>query len=218
MSESLLRMDGIRFAYEADRPVLADVDLALRAGERVGLRGPNGAGKSTLLHLIVGLLTPAAGRLEVLGRVREREADFAEVRARVGLLFQDPDDQLFCPTVVEDVAFGPLNLGQSLAQARATAVRTLASLGLAGYEERITHHLSLGEKRLVSLAAVLAMEPAVLLLDEPTSGLDPDAEARVLEVIDGLSQAMLVVSHERAVLDRLAGRTLCLERGRLEPA
>ncbi len=218
MNEMLIRMERIRFAYEAERPVLADVDLALRAGERVGLRGANGAGKSTLLHLIVGLLTPAAGRLEVLGRVREREADFEEVRARVGLLFQDPDDQLFCPTVVEDVAFGPLNLGRSRDQARVTAARTLASLGLAGYEERITHHLSLGEKRLVSLAAVLAMEPAVLLLDEPTSGLDPDAEARVVEVIDGLSQAMVVVSHERGVLDRLASRTLCLDGGRLGPA
>ena len=130
----------------------------------MGLTGPNGSGKSTLLKLIVGLVRATAGRVEVFGRFRTCERDFHEVRGRVGLLFQDSDDQLFCPTVAEDVAFGPLNLGQSRDAARRIVTETLDALGLADYQDRITYQLSGGEKRLVALAAVLAMQPEVLLL------------------------------------------------------
>ena len=138
----------------------------------MALLGPNGCGKTTLLHLIVGLLRPSAGQIEAFGRQRMAEADFHEVRRRVGLLFQDADDQLFCPTVAEDVAFGPLNLGKSRDEVRRIVAGTLDSLGLAGYEHRVTYRLSGGEKRLVALATVLAMQPEVLLLDEPSGGLD----------------------------------------------
>lgn len=215
MNAPLFRLSGIHFSYGTGDPVLAGADFELRPGERVALTGANGAGKTTLLHLMVGLQRPGAGTVEAFGRPRVREADFREVRARAGLLFQDADDQLFCPTVAEDVAFGPLNLGKSPAEARAIVGRTLAGLGLDGFETRITHKLSGGQRRLVSLAAVLAMEPDALLLDEPTNALDPDTAERLTGILLGLPQAMVAISHDRDFLDRLATRRVRLERGRL---
>jgi len=217
MSDPLVLLDAVSFSYGPDRPVLDECTFRLEPGERVGLIGPNGSGKTTLLALIVGLLRPAAGRVEVFGKVRARNRDFHEVRGRAGLLFQDADDQLFCPTVAEDVAFGPLNLGKSRHEVRTICARTLESLGLAGYEDRITYKLSGGEKRLVALATVLAMEPEVLLLDEPVSGLDEEVSRRVTEILARLPQAMLIVSHDRGFLEQMATRTVRLDKGRLEP-
>jgi cobalt/nickel transport system ATP-binding protein len=166
----------------------------------------------------VGLRRPTAGEVWAFGRPRRLETDFHEVRNRVGLLFQDADDQLFCPTVLEDVAFGPLNLGHSRSQAVAAARGALSFLGLSEFEGRVTHRLSAGEKRLVALATVLAMDPQVLLLDEPTNGLDEATEARLTAHLAAASQAMLIVSHDRAFLERLATRAVALVDGRLEPA
>lgn len=216
MAEPLLRLIDVGFAYAPDRPVLRGANLSVSAGERIALRGGNGSGKTTLFHLVVGLLRPSAGTVEAFGLPRRIEADFHEVRRRVGLLFQDSDDQLFCPTVAEDVAFGPLNLGVPRDEARAIVTATLASLGLSGYEHRVTHHLSGGEKRLVALATVLAMRPDVLLLDEPSSGLDEAAAERLLEVLSRLPQAMIVVSHDREFLKRTTTRTLAIVEGRIK--
>jgi cobalt/nickel transport system ATP-binding protein len=213
----LVEFAGVSFGYGAG-PLLSDVDLRICRRERVALIGGNGSGKSTLLKLIVGLLTPGTGQIRVLGRDCRQEADFRRVRARVGLVFQHSDDQLFCPTVLDDVAFGPLNLGYSPSEAAAAAERTLAALGLQGYGPRVTHRLSGGEKRLVALATVLAMAPELLLLDEPTSGLDAASEARLLEHLAALPQAMLIVSHEQRVLERLSTRALLLQEGRLVEA
>ena len=213
----LLRLDAVGFSYEG-REVLRGVDLALHPGDRVALVGANGAGKSTLLRLLVGLERPAAGQVIAFGRPCVDECDFVPVRARVGLLFQHSDDQLFCPTVLDDVAFGPLNLGKTPAQARALAERTLGALGLAAFAERVTHRLSAGEKRLVALATVLAMEPDVLLLDEPTNGLDEATEQRLVRHLAGLPQAMLIVSHDRGFLGQLANRAVVLRDGCLQPA
>ena len=215
MSDPLFRLSGICFAYGGDSPVLRDADFVLRRGERVALVGANGAGKTTLFHIMVGLLVPQSGSIEAFGARRCRETDFFEVRARAGLLFQDADDQLFCPTVAEDVAFGPLNLGKTPFEAWAIVRRTLEMLGLAGFENRITHKLSGGQRRLVSLAAVLAMEPEVLLLDEATNALDAATEARLTEVLLGLPQAMVVISHDERFLARMTGRRVRLEAGRL---
>jgi len=217
VNDPLLSLSGVSFAYEPGRPVLAGLDLELAPRERVGLVGPNGSGKSTILALIVGLLRPSSGEIKIFGKRRSTEADFREIRGRVGLLFQDSDAQLFCPTVAEDVAFGPLNLGASPAQVREIVANTLQSLGLAGYENRITYRLSGGEKRLVALATVLAMQPEVLLLDEPTAGLDEEATERVIEVLARLPLAMLLISHQRDILDRLVERTYRLAKGRLCP-
>ncbi len=214
MTEPLLELRGVGFDYPG-RAVLSGANFALRPGDRVALVGPNGAGKSTLLHLMMGLHRPTQGEVWAFGRVRRSEAEFREVRGRVGLLFQEADDQLFCPTVLEDVAFGPLNLGRGPAQARADAEQTLAVLGLAGFAARVTHRLSTGERRLVALATVLAMHPQVLLLDEPTSGLDEATEARMTEHLIGLPQAMVIVSHDRVFLGRLANRAALLADARL---
>lgn len=209
--EPLIRLEEINFSYGPDHPVFTGLNLELRPGERLGLVGPNGSGKTTLLHLIVGLLRPSAGTVWAFGRPRRREADFREVRTRAGLVFQNSDDQLFCPTVLEDVAFGTLNLGRSAFEAGRIAAQTLEAVGLAGMENRITYRLSGGEKRLVALATVLAMEPEVLLLDEPTNGLDDSSTERITRVLAGLPQAMIVVSHQRDFLQGLVRSTRVLE-------
>ncbi|MBB4264867.1 energy-coupling factor ABC transporter ATP-binding protein [Roseospira visakhapatnamensis] len=211
----LFEVAGLCFAYPRRPPVLTDATMTLAAGERLAITGPNGAGKSTLMQILVGLLTPQAGRIVAFGAERRVEADFQEVRRRAGYVFQDPDDQLFCPTVAEDVAFGPLNLGLSRAEALAVVDQVLARVGLEGFRDRITHKLSGGEKRLVSLACVLAMEPEVLLLDEPTNALDEDTTARLSEILRGLPQAMIVISHDPHFRRRIATRTLRLQQGRL---
>jgi cobalt/nickel transport system ATP-binding protein len=143
------------------------------------------------------------------------EKDFASVRQRIGLLFQDADDQLFSPTVLEDVAFGPLNLGKTKEEAKTIAQKTLRSLGLAGFEDRVTHKLSGGEKRLVSLATVLAMEPAVLLLDEPTTGLDETTERRLVEILKGLDLSYLLVSHNMDFLVETTSGISCMRGGKV---
>jgi len=200
------------------RTVLDRLSLRLDPGERLALVGANGAGKTTLLRTLVGLERPTAGTLTAFGAPRRRERDFHEVRRRAGLLFQDPDDQLFAPTVIEDVAFGPLNLGLPPEAARQRAEDTLARFGLAALRDRITHHLSGGEKRLVSLAALLAMRPEVLLLDEPGNALDRDHGSRLEEVLASLDLAMVIVSHDDRLLARLATRAVVLRDGALIPA
>jgi cobalt/nickel transport system ATP-binding protein len=213
LGQPLIRLAGVRFAYVPDRPVLDGVELALGAGERVALLGANGSGKTTLLHVIVGLLRPQAGQVEAFGRPRRAEGDFHEVRRRAGLLFQDPEDQLFCPTVIEDVAFGPINLGLTQSEALAVASETLAALALGGYEDRITYKLSGGEKRLVSLAAVLAMKPDVLLLDEPTGNLDARARGRLIEILADRREGMLLVTHDLDMVRALTKRAAVLAGG-----
>jgi cobalt/nickel transport system ATP-binding protein len=213
----MLALEQVSFRYPG-KDVLSGINFALGRGERVALVGNNGAGKTTVLHLMVGLHRPQAGRMYAFGRERRTEQDFREVRVRAGLLFQDADDQLFCPTVLEDVAFGPLNLGQSRKQALATAGATLATLGLSALAERVTHKLSGGEKRLVSLATVLAMQPDVLLLDEPTNGLDDPTEQRLLVHLAALPQAMVFVSHDRRLIEHLATRAVLLRNGTLVDA
>ncbi len=211
----LIRLAQVSHAYDSAHPVLDGADFTLSAGEKVALLGANGSGKTTLLHVMVGLIRPKAGIVHAFGRDRRAEADFVEVRAKAGLLFQDADDQLFCPTVAEDVAFGPLNLGHSKSQAAEIVHATLDRLGLAHLEDRVTHKLSGGQKRLVSLAAVLAMEPEALLLDEPTNALDEATRERLLDILAGLPQAMVIVSHDREVIDRLATRRVTLAEGTL---
>lgn len=215
---ALIALDDLHFAYPGQEPVLRGATLRLGAGQRLSLVGPNGAGKSTLLRMIVGLQHPDRGTVTVGGLPRRREADFREVRQRVGLLFQDPDDQLFCPTVAEDVAFGPLNLGQSRQEALETVGAVLDELGILHLRDRPTHRLSGGEKRLVALATVLAMRPEALLLDEPANALDPANEARLVAVLDRLPQAMLLVTHSPQLRARIAPGAVALEGGRIVAA
>jgi cobalt/nickel transport system ATP-binding protein len=216
MTEPLINIRDVDFSYSPDRPVLCGCGFRLDPGQRIALTGANGSGKTTLLHLIVGLVRPGAGSVEVFGKARREEADFHEVRRRIGLLFQDSDDQLFCPTVAEDVAFGPLNLGLKRDQVRHIVSQTLGDLGLTGYENRITYQLSSGEKRLAALATVLAMQPDVLLLDEPTNSLDEQSTQRLLEILRRLPQAMILVSHDREFREKLTDQAFLLNQGHLE--
>ncbi len=208
MIAPLVQFENVAFSYSPDRQVLAGVNFELFPAERVGIKGANGSGKTTFLHLLVGLLKPTAGIIRAFGKERKAEKDFYEVRIRAGLVFQDSDDQLFCPTVLEDMAFGPLNTGKSPKEAEDIALTTLTELGIEQFAERITYKLSYGEKRLVALAAVLAMQPDVLLLDEPTNGLDGDAKQRLSAVLRHLPQAMIIVSHEQDFLEPLVTRTV----------
>nr|WP_255705825.1 MULTISPECIES: ABC transporter ATP-binding protein [unclassified Ectothiorhodospira] len=197
---------------------MRDASLVLAPGERLSLIGPNGAGKSTLLKIVVGLLRPDAGEVRILGALRKAEADFEDVRRRVGLVFQDADDQLFCPTVAEDIAFGPLNLGRGRDEALAIVDDVLARLDLMHLRNRITHHLSGGEKRLITLATVLAMDPEVLLLDEPTNALDQENWARLVAILNALPQSVLLVSHDPAFREAVAPRAVMLSGGSLKAA
>lgn len=214
MTSPLLELRDIHFSHPG-RPVLKGASLALQAGERLALVGANGAGKSSLLHIILGLKRPDAGQVLAFGNEYRTEAEFRTLRGRIGLLFQDSDDQLFCPTVLEDLAFGPLNLGLAPEAARRKAEEVLKQLGLASFADRVSYRLSAGEKRLVALATVLAMEPEILLLDEPNTGLDVQSEARLVEQLLALPQAMVIVSHDKELLAKVATRTLLLRDGRL---
>ncbi|WP_006787561.1 energy-coupling factor ABC transporter ATP-binding protein [Thiorhodospira sibirica] len=213
----LLELSAVHFGYPGQPPVLKGVDLTLRAGERIALTGPNGTGKSTLLLLCVGLLKPTHGQIRAFGQLRQREADFREVRARIGLVFQDPDDQLFCPTVQEDIAFGPLNQGKTLAEALALVEQTLSQLNLLHLKERVTYQLSGGEKRLVSLACVLAMQPEILLLDEPTNALDEATCERLIEILNHLPQTLVIISHDARFLRRVTQSQWQLKDGYILP-
>lgn len=215
MTAPLIQLDDVVFGYTPDQRLFDGLNFTLEPGQRVGLTGPNGCGKSTMLHLITGLLRPEAGEVQAFGRRRRGENDFREVRRQAGYLLQDSEDQLFCPTVLEDVMFGPLNFGVRTREARNIASETLERLGLAGYEHRVTYKLSGGEKRLVALATVLAMQPRVLLLDEPTAGLDVETEARLAGVLDALEQEIILISHNRKFLDRITNTVYRLDNRHL---
>jgi cobalt/nickel transport system ATP-binding protein len=213
--KNIIELNRICFSYETGKPVLDNLTFALPKGEKLGLIGYNGSGKTTLLHIIMGLLKPSSGAIRLVGKPIETKKDFLEVRRRIGFLFQNADDQLFSPTVLEDVAFGPLNLGTRPKEARKMAMETLEQLNLKGFENRITHKLSGGEKKLVSLATVLVMQPDALLLDEPTTGLDEDARFRIEALLNHLDISTLIVSHEYDFLARTARKIYSMKAGRI---
>ena len=210
----MLELRDIRYRYgAADSPVLENFSLAL-AEKRVGIIGANGCGKTTMLHLLVGLLRPDSGELLFHGQPVTSKNELRELRKEVGFLFQSSDDQLFSPTVIEDVAFGPLNLGFTPKEAREIAMETLGYLGLTGFEERITHRLSGGEKKLVALATILSMKPKVLLLDEPTNNLDPQAKEALLDALVVYEGTVILVSHDAEFVGELApDRALLMPEG-----
>ena len=197
----LLELRNISYSYpDHDSPILKGVNFTVDK-ENTGLIGPNGSGKTTLFHIIMGLIKPDGGEILLEGKRVESEKDFQQLRRRLGFLFQHSDDQLFSPTVLEDVAFGPLNLGATPVEARKISICTLERLGLEGFEERITHKLSGGEKKLVALATILSMQPQLLLLDEPSNNLDPKTRERLITILRRLDQVHVIISHD---LDFLA--------------
>lgn len=205
-----IELKNITHSFEGDSVLIDGLSLSLSKGERIALRGPNGAGKSTLMHIIMGLIRPTGGEIFAFGNPLKTEDDFALMRRRVGFLFQDSDDQLFCPTVAEDVAFGPLNLGLTHAEALLRVGETLSALGIGQLEQSITHRLSGGEKRLVAFATIAAMRPEVYILDEPTTGLDGAHRRRLMEYIDSNVSTCLVSSHDEDFLSQISTSTVTL--------
>ena len=216
INSPIIKLEKISFTYPGSTvKVLDDLDLEVYAKDRMGMMAPNGSGKTTLFHTIMGLCRPDSGKIEIFGKPVSTEKDFQAVRSKIGLMFQDADDQLFCPTVVDDVAFGPLNLGLSQDKARQRAQKILSNLGISHLETSITHRLSGGQKRLVALASVLAMEPRVLLLDEPTAGLDNAVKETLVKILNTLNIALVVISHEFNFLTSITDRVFSMENGKI---
>lgn len=214
--QPVIEFQQVSFAYPGSRQVLDNLDFIFCEGDRIGLLAPNGSGKTTFFHVIMGLLKPQAGVIKIFGQPMKNEKDYIRVRRRVGLLFQDADDQLFCPTVLEDVAFGPLNMGRSKAEALAVSRDTLGFLGLTGYEKKVTFQLSGGEKRLVALASVLSMKPEVLLLDEPLTGLDIKTQQVIKNLLPGLGLSYIIISHDLDFLTTTTESIYTLDAGKIK--
>ncbi len=208
-----LALRGVRYVYPDGTPGLDGIDLEIAAGERVALLGPNGAGKSTLLLQLNGLLR-GEGAIEVRGRLLE-DSSLAAIRAQVGLLFSNPDDQLFSPTVLDDVSYGPLHQGLVENEVLRRAQAALAEVGMSGYEARTPHRLSLGEKKRIAIATVLSMRPAILALDEPTASLAPGARAELIALLRALPQTQLLATHDLGLARELATRALVLDGGHI---
>jgi cobalt/nickel transport system ATP-binding protein len=209
-----LHLSGVRHAYPDGRLALDGVDLTVADGERVAVLGPNGAGKTTLVLHLNGILAATAGPVTV-GDLPVVPAHHRELRRRVGIVFQDPDDQLFMPTVHDDVAFGPANLGLRDQALHDRVLAALDEVGMADEAGRPPHHLSLGQRRRVALATVLSMRPDLLVLDEPTSNLDPAARRQLAAILRGLDHTLLVVTHDLPYALELCDRAVILDGGRV---
>lgn len=206
-----LEVEALEYAYPDGQPALRGVSLRIERGERVALLGPNGAGKSTLLLHLNGILR-GTGTIRVFGLTLE-DRTLREIRARVGLLFSNPDDQLFSATVLEDVAYGPLYMGLPRDEVLARARRALEQVGMPGFEDRVPHHLSLGQKKRVAIATVLAMGSELLALDEPSASLSPTARRDLLALLCELPQAMVIATHDVGLARAVCGRTVVLDEG-----
>ena len=214
MSHHTITVDDLSFAYPDGTRALDGVSFAAGHGEAIAVVGANGAGKSTLLLHLNGLLTPEHGSVDI-GGVPVTKATLPDIRRTVGMVFQDPDDQLFMPTVAEDVGFGPLNLGLAPEEVAARVHAALARVAAEHLAERPPYRLSGGEKRVVAIATVLAMEPKVLVMDEPSSGLDPRARRRLIDLLEGFEHTRLVATHDLDLAATLCERTIVLGRGRV---
>jgi cobalt/nickel transport system ATP-binding protein len=209
-----IELRGVSYAYPDGHEALRGIDLTVAAGERIAVLGPNGAGKTTLVLTLNGILAPQAGTVTV-GDLPVVKENLREIRRRVGIVFQDPDDQLFMPTVREDVAFGPANLGLRGDALDAAVDDALATVGMSDAADRSPHHLSFGERRRVALATVLAMHPDVLVLDEPSSNLDPVARRELAEIVLRLDVTVVLVTHDLPYALQLCDRAVVLDEGRL---
>ena len=206
-------VSGLSYTYPDGQVALRDVDLTVQAGERVALVGPNGAGKSTLMLHLNGIFR-GQGHVEIAG-LPVIDENLPRIRALVGLVFQNPDDQLFSPAVYDDVAYGPLYMGLPKDQVRYRVERALDAVDMRGYEQRVPHHLSIGERKRIALATVLSMDPEVLALDEPSAGLDPRARRGLIALLRGLPQTLVASTHDMHLVRDLFDRTVIMEGGRV---
>jgi cobalt/nickel transport system ATP-binding protein len=215
VSHHTIHVNNLTFAYPDGRLALDNVSLVVAPNEKVALVGPNGAGKSTLMLNLNGILRSPHGTIEI-GGLALTDANLGQIRAWLGLVFQNPDDQLFSPRVYQDVAFGPLHMGLPTAEVQARVAHALDAVGMSGYADRLSYHLSAGEKKRIAIATVLSMDPQILVLDEPTAGLDPRARRSLIRLLAGLDQqTMLISTHDMRLANELCTRTVVLDDGRV---
>ena len=212
MSDAVLEMHKVAYAYPDGHQALLCVDLHVHRVEKIALLGPNGAGKTTLVLHVNGILFPGAGSVRIAGMDVNKE-NLKAIRAKVGVVFQDPDDQLFMPTVRDDVAFGPSNMGIVGDELAKTVAEALAAVGMSEFADRSPQHLSFGQRRRVAIATVLAMKPEILVLDEPSSNLDPAARREIAEILESLDITMLMVTHDLPYALELCDRSVILSAG-----
>lgn len=209
-----VELKDISYSYPDGTVALSNVSWSIEEGQKVAILGPNGAGKSTLLKILAGLVFPDSGTVMVDGEeLSKKNADV--LRTKMGVLFQDPDDQIFMPRVWDDVAFGPINLGLPPERVRELVESSLKVVHMQGHADRVPHHMSYGEKKRVAIAGILAMEPDILLLDEPTSNLDPKGRRELIEILGGLDKTMIVATHDVNAATLLADRALVLNERKL---
>lgn len=211
--QELIKIENLSFGYPDGQQALTDINLGIYRGDSVAIVGPNGAGKSTLVLHFNGILR-SNGHVKLLGKPID-DNNLKWVRSRVGVVFQNPDDQLFSPTVFDDVAFGPMNMGYSQAEVEQAVKMALGLVGMSGFEKRSPHHLSVGEKKRIAMATVLSMSPEVLVIDEPTSNLDPRGKWDIIEVLKGFSITKIIVSHDLDVVRELCSRMVIIDQGRV---
>lgn len=214
MSHHFIQFEEIHYGYSPDSEVLRGIDLRLEHGEKVALVGANGAGKSTLLLHSIGLLTPSRGRV-VVGGITLSQRTVAQIRQTIGFVFQNADDQLFMPTVEEDIAFGPANMQLSREEIEERVVSALAAVGALSLRKRSPQQLSGGEKRRVAIATVLAMEPSILVMDEPSAALDPRARRDLIALLKEFRHTALIATHDLAMARELCPRTVVMHAGQI---
>ena len=211
---NVLSVHDLYFSYHDEHEALRGVSFELCEGDKVALVGPNGAGKSTLMLHLNGILTGQEGDV-IVGTERITRDNLPAVRAMVGVVFQSPDDQLFSPTVFEDVAFGPLHMGLPRDEVLARVDAALEAVQMSGFKDRLSHHLSVGEKKRIAIATVLSMNPQILILDEPSAGLDPRARRTLINLLRELPITMLVSTHDMKLVEELFPRTIVMDEGRI---
>lgn len=209
----MIEVIDLDYTYPDGKKALKNINLRIEDGEKITLLGPNGAGKSTLLLQLNGILA-GEGTVKVDG-ITLRKANLPEIRARLGMVFQNSEDQLFSPTVYEDVAFGPIYQGLGKQEIHERVKDALLQVGLRGYEERNPYHLSNGEKKRAAIATVLSMNPCVLVFDEPSAGLDPRARRELISLLQGLPQTMIIATHDLDLANQLTGKTIIMDNGRI---
>lgn len=210
----VLELQNVSYSYSDGTVALQNLDWVVQKGEKVALLGPNGAGKSTLLKILAGLMFPKGGTVWIDGmELTKKNADI--LRRRIGVLFQDPDDQIFMPRVWDDVAFGPVNMDMSISEVTSVVSEAIQKVGLQGLEDRVPHHMSYGEKKRVAIAGVLAMKPEILLLDEPTSNLDPRGRSELVTILRSLENTIIVATHDVNVASMIAEKAMVLNKQKL---
>jgi cobalt/nickel transport system ATP-binding protein len=211
--DKAVEIERLSFSYPDGQPGLKDISLVVYPGENLAVIGPNGAGKSTLLLHLNGILR-GNSIVKIFGLPVE-EKNLKEIRRKVGLVFQDPEDQLFSPTVFDDVAFGPINMGYSESEVKQRVTEALKWVGMTGYEQRSPHHLSVGEKKRIAIATVLSLSPELLVLDEPSSNLDPRSKWSLIELLRQLPKTKIVAAHDLELVKALCQRTIILDEGKI---